>query len=59
MLLILYLAVAFYNMGVEYEYLHDLNEAMNAINQASTIAKLHLGKDNYVSSKQQKMMKLL
>ena len=35
-------------MGVEYEYLQDLNEAMNAINQASTIAKLHLGKDNYV-----------
>lgn len=38
------IAVSFYNMGVEYEYLQDLNEAMNAINQASTIAKLHLGK---------------
>ena len=38
----LMIAVAHYNRGVEYEYLNDLNEATNSINEASTIAKLHL-----------------
>jgi hypothetical protein len=44
-------AVAYYNMAVEYEYLNDLVEAINSINQASTVAKLHLGKEHYLTFK--------
>ncbi len=28
------LSVAFYNMGVEYEYTNEINESMNAVNNA-------------------------
>lgn len=47
----LMMAVAYYNKGVEYEYLNDLNEAISSINEALTIAKLHLGKQHYLTSK--------
>lgn len=43
--------VAYYNMGVEYEYLNQLNEAIHSINEASTVAKLHLGKEHYLTYK--------
>ncbi len=39
-------AVAFYNLGVEYEYIHDVNEAVNAMSSAMTVAKFHLGSKN-------------
>jgi len=37
------LTVAYYNLGVEYEFIGDLNEAIHSITQAITISKNHLG----------------
>lgn len=37
------LTVAYYNLGVEYEFIADLNEAIHSITQAISIAKTHLG----------------
>jgi len=39
----LMLTVAYYNLGVEYEFIGDVNEAIHAITEALTVAKSHLG----------------
>jgi len=37
------LTVAYYNLGVEYEFIGDINEAIHSITEAMGVAKSHLG----------------
>ena len=45
------LAVAYYNIGVEYEHLSDVNEAINYFTQALSVAKIHIGSSNPLTKK--------
>lgn len=40
------LTVAYYNLGVEYEFIGDVNEAIHSITEAMSVAKSHLGQSN-------------
>ena len=39
----LMLAVAHYNLGIEYEHVKNINEAINAMNNAFVVSNEHLG----------------
>lgn len=47
----LMLAVAHYNLAVEYEYLSEFNEAIFSINSAMEIVKSHIGPQHSLSKK--------
>ena len=47
-------AVAYYNLGVEYEHMTNLNEAITYLNKAQTIGRYQIGKNNDLTKKIEK-----
>lgn len=55
----LMLAVAHYNLAVEYEYLNEYMEAISSINKANVIVKSHIGLQHNLSKKIEELKRKL
>ena len=47
----LMLAVAYYNLGIEYEHIKNINEAITSMNHAFKVSNEHLGSQNPLTLK--------